>query len=168
MSDLASEELTVAGLFAEVSAALGARLSPQIAQHGLSVPEFEVLLRLARSPEHSLRMTDLAAQATLTTSGVTRLVDRLVARRLVARRGCETDRRTTYAVVTEQGLELLHAVLPGHVALIHQMVVEPLAEAGKLDQLTDALRLLRDLLAPCATAGSEASSTVSSPAGAAR
>ena len=45
-------------------------------------------------------MTDLAAQTSLTTSGITRVVDRLVERGLVTRQACATDRRTTYAVIT--------------------------------------------------------------------
>ena len=90
---LDDERLTLMGLFAESWAAMFARTAAQLAGFGLAPPEFEVCLRLARSPEGRLRMSDLAAQSLLTTSGITRLVDRLVERGLVARAPCPGDRR---------------------------------------------------------------------------
>ena len=71
--------ITAFGLFAEVYTGLMARFAAQLAEHRLSVTEFEVLVRLLRSPEHRLRMTELAGQVALTTSGITRVVDRLSA-----------------------------------------------------------------------------------------
>ena len=62
--------------------------------------EFEVLLRLGRSPEGQLRMTDLSAQTSLTASGVTRVIDRLERDGYVTRIACPTDRRSLYAVIT--------------------------------------------------------------------
>jgi DNA-binding MarR family transcriptional regulator len=105
-------------------------------------------------------MTDLSAQTSLTTSGVTRVVDRLVDRGLVARQACATDRRTTYAVVTDAGRDLLAAALPGHLALIETWLVAPLRDTAPddradLESFVAALRRLRDHVVPCATAGSE-------------
>ena len=142
---LADDRLTVVGLLAEAFAALDARTSAQLGGHGLSGVEFEVLLRLARSPLGLLRMSDLSAQTTLTSSGVTRVVDRLVDRGLVARQACATDRRTTYAVVTEAGRTLLTEVLPGHLALIESSLLEPLRRGGtdELDAFVSTLRRLR-------------------------
>ena len=73
---------------------------------------FEVLIRLARSPEHRLRMTDLAAQTILSPSGLTRAVDRLVEAGLVEREACPTDRRSTYAVLTPEGERRVLKALP--------------------------------------------------------
>ena len=164
-SPLADERLTVAGLLAETFASLGHRTAAHLAGHGLAPAEFEVCLRLARSPEGLLRMSDLAAQTTLTSSGVTRVVDRLVERGLVTRRACATDRRTTYAVISDTGRELLLRVLPEHLELLEEWLVGPLRGRG-LDQFVDSLRLLRDLAAPCATAGAagEAVAELAAPA----
>ena len=150
----ADPRLTVMGLFAEAFTAIAARGLGQLAEHGTTPAEFEVLLRLARSPGGRLRMTDLSAQTSLTTSGTTRVVDRLVDRGLVTREACLTDRRATYAVVTEGGRDLAAAVLPGHLDLIEAWLTGPLAETGDLEVFTDLLRRLRDRVAPCATAGS--------------
>lgn len=159
------ERLTVMGLFAETFTGLAARGAAQLAEHGLSPVEFEVMIRLVRSPEGLLRMTDLSAQTSLTTSGVTRVVDRLVDRGLVARQACATDRRTTYAVISDAGRGLLAAALPGHLALIETWLVGPLREADgtRLDAFVASLRLLRDHVVPCATAGSEGPQVVAVP-----
>ncbi len=153
------ERLTLAGLLAEAWTSLSARAALQLAGHGMSPVEFEVMIRLARSPLGSLRMTDLSAQTSLTTSGVTRVVDRLQDRGLVAREACLTDRRTTYAVISQAGRDLLAAALPGHLELIETWLAAPLrgpeGEPGVgLEAFVASLRRLRDHLAPCATAGS--------------
>lgn len=150
------ERLTVMGLLAETFVGLAARGAAQLAGHGLSSVEFEVLLRLARSPAGLLRMTDLTAQTSLTNSGVTRVVDRLVDRGLVARQACETDRRTTFAVVTAHGQALLAQILPAHLDFIETWLLQPLRAEGDeaLAAFEQALRRVRDHVVPCATAGS--------------
>jgi len=151
---LQDERLTVMGLLAETYASLSARNLAHLATFGMAGAEFEVCLRLARSPEGLLRMTDLAAQTTLTTSGVTRVVDRLVERGLVTRQSCSTDRRTTYAVITSAGRDLLGQVLPGHLELTEQWLIEPLRGAGLADFVA-GLRAVRDHSAPCSTVGAD-------------
>src|SRR5215211_3717055 len=111
------ERITAFGLMAETYTGLSQRFAAQFAEHGLSTVEFEVLIRLARSPEHQLRMTDLAAQTSLSTSGVTRVVDRMERDGLVCRRACPHDRRSSYTVVTAAGLARLNETLPGHLDL---------------------------------------------------
>lgn len=148
---LADDRLTLMGLLAETWAAVGARTSAHLASHGLATVEFEVCLRLARSPQGQLRMSDLAAQTTLTSSGATRVVDRLVERGLVTRMSCELDRRLTYTVLSEQGHELLDRVLPGHVDLLETWLVGPLRSAD-LIAFEAALRAVRDHAAPCSAA----------------
>ncbi len=157
---LDDERLTLMGLLHETWASLSARGAAQLACHGLAPAELDVCLRLARSPEGLLRMTDLAAQTTLTSSGITRVVDRLVERGLVSRRSCATDRRTTYAVITDTGRDLLAAVLPGQIQLIQDWLVDPLTATGALTEFEAALRTLRDHTAPCATAGADGSGLV--------
>ena len=156
---LEDERLTVLGLFAETWASLTARANAHLAGFGISGAEFEVCLRLARSPEGLLRMSDLAAQTALTSSGITRVVDRLVERGLVSRQSCATDRRTTYAVISESGRGLLARVLPGHLALAQEWVMDPLRDSATgVDDFVAGLRALRDHAAPCATAGSDGAS----------
>lgn len=144
--------ITAMGLFTEAYLGLTARLACQIAQHSLSPIEFEILLRLARSPDGRLRMTDLAAQTSLTASGVTRVVDRLERDSLVMRRACPTDRRSLYTVITQSGQARIAAILPGHIELIDQWFTSRLGLAD-LDALLSGLRLVRDAVRPGAEAG---------------
>jgi MarR family 2-MHQ and catechol resistance regulon transcriptional repressor len=144
--------ITATGLFAEAYAGLTARFAAQYAEHRLSTVEFEVLLRLARSPKRRLRMTDLAAQTSLSTSGVTRVVDRLERDGLVFRTACETDRRSSHAVISESGITRLREVLPGHLELIERWFTGVL-NTDQLDAMLDGLRMVRDAVRPDATAG---------------
>lgn len=146
------ERITAMGLLSEAYIGLNARLGCQIAGHGLSMIEFEVLLRLGRSPDGRLRMTDLSAQTSLTASGVTRVVDRLERDGFVCRTACSTDRRSLYAVITEAGRDRLAKILPGHVELIDQWFTGQLAP-DELDVLLGALRTIRDAVRPGAEAG---------------
>ncbi|MEV6599055.1 MarR family transcriptional regulator [Actinoplanes sp. NPDC051346] len=143
---------TAYGLFAEAYTGLTNRFAAQFEQHRLSSVEFEVLLRLARSPQHRLRMTDLAGQTALSTSGVTRVVDRMDREGLVRREACPSDRRSSYAVITEAGLARLDEVLPGHLELMQRWFIGQLSPA-QLDDFTESLRTIRDAVNPCATAG---------------
>lgn len=154
---LDSAALTAAGLLFEVSAGLMAQLSDQITAAGLAPSEFEVLLRLSRTDGARLRMSDLATQANLSSSGLTRLVDRLEARGLVVRQACPSDGRGSFAVLTPEGMDLLLGVLPGHVALIERWYTSVLPP-GRLDELTAALRIVRDVVRPGAEAGADARS----------
>ena len=57
------------------------RLDEELQQaHGVSFAEYDVLLRLAHAPRGVLRMGDHAERVLLSPSGITRLVERLVAR----------------------------------------------------------------------------------------
>jgi len=149
---LDDSRITAMGLFVEAFTGVNARLNVQLAEHGLGNVDFEVLVRLARSPGQELRMTDLAAQTGLSTSGVTRVVDRLERDGLATRRACPTDRRGSFTVITPAGLAKMRDVLPGHVALIEQWFTGLLAPA-QLDALLTGLRTIRDAVRPEATSG---------------
>jgi MarR family 2-MHQ and catechol resistance regulon transcriptional repressor len=144
--------LTAMGLLAEAYAGLTARMQLVFGAAGLSEIDFETLLRLGRSPRQSLRMTDLAAQTGLSTSGVTRVVDRLERDSLVTRVACKTDRRASYATLTEAGREKLEKVLPLHLNDIDECITG-LLEEDELEAFLGTLRKIRDVVRPCATAG---------------
>ena len=158
-TDLNDPRFTAVGLFAEAFTGLTTRFAAQFDQHRLSAVEFEVLLRLARSPGRRLRMTDLAGQTSLSTSGVTRVVDRMDRDGLVRREACASDRRSSYAVITDAGQTRLDEVLPGHLALVQEWFIGQLSP-DRLEQMLDSLRTIRDAVNPCATAGSDEASAV--------
>ena len=83
-------------------------------EHLLDLAAYDVLLRLARAPGRALRMTDLAERVMLSPSGLTRLLDRLVARGLVQRQADPQDARAALATLTREGRELLRRAARTH------------------------------------------------------
>src|SRR2546430_13840636 len=72
-------------------------------EHCLSLGDYDVLVRLARAPEHSLRMAELAQRGMISPSGLTRVVDGLVKEGLVERRRGGGGARVVFAQTTEGG-----------------------------------------------------------------
>jgi DNA-binding MarR family transcriptional regulator len=80
---------------------------------GLALAGYEVLVRLAEVPEGKrLRMQELARRVLLSKSGLSQLFSRLERRGLVKRRGDPENLRVTYAILTEEGREVLERALP--------------------------------------------------------
>lgn len=149
---LDDQRLTTVGLFMEVHRGLTEKFGSTLAAHGLSDNEFEILLRLGRTPGGQLRMSDLAAQTSLTTSGITRVVDRLEKSGLVERRNCSTDRRGTWATINAAGTAKVAAAAEDHVMDIERWLTGQL-DPAQLESLTAALRVVRDAVRPGAVAG---------------
>ena len=80
---------------------------------GLPLAGYEVLVRLAEVPGGKrLRMQELARRVLLSKSGLSQLFTRLQRRGLVERRGDPENLRVTYAILTEEGREVLERALP--------------------------------------------------------
>jgi DNA-binding MarR family transcriptional regulator len=142
--------LTAMGLLFEAHSGVLAKLEPVWNAHGLSGLDLNALMRLSRSPGRKLRMSELAVQTALSTSGVTRLVDRLARGELVERELDPGDRRSAYAVLTEAGAARLAQVLPDYLAAVDRWFVGLLTPA-QLAALSEALRVIRDVSNPEAT-----------------
>jgi DNA-binding MarR family transcriptional regulator len=119
---------------------LSARL---LADHGLTLNDFDVLAQLSRVPEGRLRRVDLVERLLLTPSGITRLLGGLECAGYVEKATCDTDARVTYAVLTELGYEKLREASATHVADIERAL-------APLDD--DELETLASLLARLAEA----------------
>ncbi|WP_433337683.1 MarR family winged helix-turn-helix transcriptional regulator [Spirillospora sp. CA-294931] len=145
------DRLTASGLLFEAHEGLLAKLEPLWKRHDLSGLDLNALTRLSRSPDRRLRLGDLAAQTHLSTSGVTRLVDRLERGGLVRRESFPGDRRGTYAVLTPEGAQRLADVLPDYLDTLERWFTGLLTPA-QLHALEDALRVVRDAVHPDATA----------------
>lgn len=137
------DRITLAGLLAEANAAVHCHLAKDLEDQGLALTWYEVLVRLGRTPGGRLRMSDLARSVSLTTSGTTRLVDRLEAAGLIERQACATDRRVAYAALTDAGREVLARTTPVHVDGIQRHLVDAL-DAEERAQLERLLRKVRD------------------------
>lgn len=118
------------------------RLNAQLmADHGLTISDYEVLLRLARAPDRRMRRVDLAEQVLLTASGITRLLDGLERTGYVERGACDTDRRVVYAVLTDAGLSKVREASASHFAQVDELFVERF-DQGELETVGDLLSRL--------------------------
>jgi DNA-binding MarR family transcriptional regulator len=113
-------------------------------EHGLTFGAYDVLLRLARAPGHSLRMSELAERVMLSPSGLTRMVDRLARAGLVERDRFQGDARVTLARLTNSGRRLLRRAARTHLRGIREHFTGRLTHA----QLRNAAAVLETVAGP--------------------
>jgi DNA-binding MarR family transcriptional regulator len=107
-------------------------------EHGLTINDYEALLRLSRAEDGRMKRVDLARSLVLTPSGVTRLLEGLEDAGLVKRAACATDRRVTYAELTNAGRRKLEAASRSHVASVRTLLEEHLAD-DEIDTVAEIL-----------------------------
>jgi DNA-binding MarR family transcriptional regulator len=93
-------------------------------EHGLTINDYEVLLRLARAKQRRMRRVDLAEEVLLSPSGITRLLQGLERAGWVEKATCESDARVSYAKLTDAGLAKLRAAAKTHVAGIQRVFLD--------------------------------------------
>lgn len=108
----------------------------------MSLAEHGLLLRIAMQPDRRVRMADLASLMLVSRSGVTRIVDRLEQAGLVRREFDPSDRRATFAAVTEEGRELTLRTMP----IFRQAVRERFAMFLDAEDVAALRRALRKVL----------------------
>jgi DNA-binding MarR family transcriptional regulator len=125
--------------FLHAHALLSRRLDEELrAEQGMSLAEYDALVQLAATPGRRLRMNQLADRVLLSRSGITRLVDRLVADGLVCRTQCSSDARGAEAVLTESGIDRLRAASATHLRGVERYFLAPLS-ATELSELGRSL-----------------------------
>lgn len=133
--------LAVMGRLLRVAELANDELGRGLRGYGLPAGWFDVLAALRRAGEpFELTPTELGHAMMLSSGGVTKRLDRLVAARLVTRRPDPGDRRGVIVRLTPRGKQLIERALPEHVAN-EEEILEALtpAEVRRLDRL---LRLL--------------------------
>ena len=104
---------------------------------GLALADFDVLAQLALAGGE-LRMTELAARALISRSGMTRRVARLVDEGLVLRANAKADARGVVVALTDAGLARLAETAPVHARGVSKLFVAQL-DAEELALLETAL-----------------------------
>ncbi len=126
-------------------ACLSKRLDTELDRaHRLPLTSYEVLHHLEEASGGRMRMRDLAEQAQLSRSGLTRLVDRLEREGLLERCSCTHDARGWYACLTDAGRERLEEARVTHLAALRAAFLSRFSE--------EELTLLADMwerIAPC-------------------
>ena len=93
-------------------------------RHDLSLPEYEIMVRLSESPDHRLRMAELADSVKNSRSRITHTIARMERAGLVERSQCASDGRGVFATLTKAGTRKLAAAAPDHVESVRQSLVD--------------------------------------------
>jgi DNA-binding MarR family transcriptional regulator len=142
-SDLDLKAMGLVGRLGRVGGLLERAIAAELANHELTIADFDVLASLRRAgPPHRLNPTHFAKALMLTSGTITNRLDRLAARGLIERLDDPDDRRGTLVALTAKGKALVDAAVGDHVANETRLLAAlTKTERGELD------RLLRKLLA---------------------
>lgn len=131
----------LSGAHARVAERLTAALSRAC---GLSINDFEVMLRLDHAPPPGLRLSDLGSVVRLTQPSLSRMIARLAQHGWLTRTGDPNDGRGVLIALTPAGQELLHAAVPVQVQTIREALLDRLSPEEQ-DLLSAALnRITQD------------------------
>ena len=92
--------------------------------HDLSMPEYEIMVRLSEAPHHSMRMAELASSVSHSRSRTTHTISRMERAGIVGRSACPEDGRGVMAVLTPAGYQRLQAAAHTHVAGVRRHLMD--------------------------------------------
>lgn len=113
---------------------------------GMTHDDYEILTRLHRAPERTMRMSDLARDVGFSPSRLSHAMTRMEDSGWVGRTPSLTDRRGTDATLTVEGARVVEDVSPDHLSLVRKLVFDSLGlerareAAEALDQIGRAAR----------------------------
>ncbi len=96
--------------------------------HGISIADYEILVRLSEAHERTQRMSQLADCTLASRSRLSHQIDRLERAGLVRREACNEDRRGQNAILTDEGFALLVDAAPTHVTGVRSHLVDLLTQ----------------------------------------
>jgi DNA-binding MarR family transcriptional regulator len=108
---------------------------------GIPLTYYAVLMTLSEVPGRTLRMNGLAEALQMSASRLSHAVSRLEEEGWVRRELCPSDRRSWFAVLTEDGFAALEAAAPYHVESVRAHLIDLLTPA-QVDQLRAISRTL--------------------------
>jgi len=145
MTTKACNGSTLGLLFRQVRDAMWAQMERELAGagHELNFSQYITLKTLA---DGTAGVTDLARAAQLHPGAMTRLLDKLEARGLVARVADPGDRRALHVDLTDAGRRLWSDI-SGCGRRVHEQALAGMSDADR-DRLSELLRQVRDNLTP--------------------
>ena len=124
--------LHLMGLVIRTQRLLTDRLGRELEQDvGIPLVVFDVLINVGAAPEGRVTMSRLSNDISLTTGGVTRLVDRMVDAGLVERSACPSDRRSIHVVLTPEGRNVLDRAIAAHIEGIDRHLMAHLSDKDR-------------------------------------
>jgi DNA-binding MarR family transcriptional regulator len=114
--------------FLSSSMLLQDRLNRELSSaHGLTMADYEILVRLSEADQRRMRMTELAQVTLSSKSRLSHQITRMENAGLVRRQECDLDRRGFFAVLTDDGWQRLVEAAPTHVRGVREHLVDQLS-----------------------------------------
>ncbi|MGI2327383.1 MarR family winged helix-turn-helix transcriptional regulator [Planococcus sp. YIM B11945] len=88
-------------------------------EHGVNPTEFAVLELLYHKGKQPLQK--IGGKILLASGSITYVIDKLEKRGFITRVNCPTDRRVTYAEISELGKEFMGSIFPEHEKKLHEL-----------------------------------------------
>ena len=143
---LTAREMTAWRTYIETYADLIAAIERDLAEHDLTLGDYQVFVYLSEAPDHSMRMCDLADLLQLSPSGLTRRLDGLVKAGFVTREASTDDRRVMLATLTPAGYAAVAAAAPDHVASVRHHIFDHLDDS-QVDAMASIFQAIKDGMA---------------------
>jgi len=106
-------------------------LDEDLAAHGLSLSDYEILVHLSDAKDRSLRMSDLADKTILSRSRLSHRIKYMESKGWVERQKCDSDKRGTWAVMTTKGWNAIVKAAPDHVSSIRNRFIDQISKADQ-------------------------------------
>ena len=106
-------------------------LDEDLASHGLSLSDYEILVHLSDAKDRSLRMSELADKTILSRSRLSHRIKYMEGKGWVERQKCDSDKRGTWAVMTTKGWNAIVKAAPDHVESIRNRFIDQISKADQ-------------------------------------
>lgn len=123
---LTPEEMRAWRAYVIGSTRLSEAFDRDLAPHGLSGADYEVLAHLSEAPGRRMRMSELADIALMSRSRLSHRMKVLESQGWVVRESCPDDRRGSFAVMTQSGWEKIYSAAPDHVESVRTHLIDVL------------------------------------------
>ena len=124
---LSPQEMAAWRSYIEASTDLMKAIEKDLSQFGLDRGDYQLLAMLSESEDQQMRMCDLADSLRLTRSGLTRRMEGVLKKKLVARIQSTEDGRVAFAQLTPKGFELLKTAAPHHLESVRALMIDLLS-----------------------------------------
>ena len=108
-------------------------LDLDLAAHDLSMADYEVLALLSEAPERRMRMTELADLAMVSKSRLSHRMKVMEKVGWVKRQACSSDKRGSWAVMTDKGWKAIVKAAPDHVSSVRNRLIDHLTNKDQED-----------------------------------
>jgi DNA-binding MarR family transcriptional regulator len=118
---------------------LAAKQGKFMATFDLSMAQFNIL-RILRGSGKQLTISTIKSRMVEKSPNTTRLLDKLLEKGFIKRKGCDEDKRQSFVEITESGLEILQKIDEANFSRFLEPIGFSDEDADKLSTLLDKLR----------------------------